>query len=312
MNKLKKLNDHYTRSEIEKPLYIKSMHDIHSILFDYSEYIKDTDIQRIEIKDDSVIMTSRTSEVSIICDESDYRIAPIEILNFKYYEKNESDMIFKICRNLISDNPIIFDIGANIGWYTVNLAKMNRNSLIYAFEPVLKTHDYLTANCIVNGVNNVKRIKLGLSDKKGEMDMFFYPEGSVNASLKNLTERDDIEKYTVDVSTIDDFVDENNTNGLDFVKCDVEGAELLVFQGGKKTILKYKPIVFTEMLRKWSAKFSYHPNEIIRLFSEISYKCFIVNEDKLVQFFSVDDDTVETNYFFLHSVEHEKLIAALT
>ncbi len=86
---------------------------------------------------------------------------------------------------------------------------------------------------------------------------------------------------------------------LDFIKCDVEGAELLTFQGGLKTITKYKPIVFTEMLRKWSAKFNYHPNEIIELFKDIGYGCYFVVNDKLHEIKMMTDETIETNFFFL-------------
>jgi hypothetical protein len=64
------------------------------------------------------------------------------------------------------------------------------------------------------------------------------------------------------------FVAKNNAK-VDFIKCDVEGAELFVYQGAKATLMQQKPIVFTEMLRKWAAKFDYHPNDIIALFDEL-------------------------------------------
>ena len=46
--------------------------------------------------------------------------------------------------------------------------------------------------------------------------------------------------------TLDEFVKGKKTK-VDFIKCDVEGAELLVFTGGIKSIEKYKPIIFAEM-----------------------------------------------------------------
>ena len=308
MSELKRINELYVKDEIEKQEYIKQMHDIHLLLFDYSEYLKSTDIQKIDIRDDSVVMTSRMSTVSIVCDKYDYRTAPIEILNFKNYEKNESDMIFKICDKVISDSSVIFDVGANIGWYTVNLAKKFHTSTIYAFEPVKRTFDYLTTNCILNGVKNVTRVQSGLSNVEGKMDMYYYPEGAVNASLKNLTDREDIEIYSVNILTLDGFFKDNNLQGVDFIKCDVEGAELHVFQGGSNIISKYKPVVFTEILRKWSEKFNYHPNDIISQFREIGYRCFVVAGSNLREFLTVDEETIETNYFFLHSSKHADLI----
>lgn len=312
MSNLKDLYNKFKSNKIDKPEYIKNMHGIHSTLFNYSEYIKATDIQKIEISDDNVVMTSRNAGIKIICNPNDYRIAPIEILNFQYYEKEDSAIIFKLCQTLHAKNPVIFDVGANIGWYTINLAKINSRSIVHAFEPVPATHDYLVANCMINGVSNVIRNKIGFSDKKDKMEMFYYAEGSVNASLKNVSERDDTEKHITDITTIDIYMDECDIDSLDFIKCDVEGAEFLVFKGGVKSIEKHKPIIFTEMLRKWSDKFNYHPNDIIQLLSGMGYQCYSTNGTKLVEFYSMDENTIETNFFFLHTVEHAKQVKVLT
>lgn len=48
-------------------------------------------------------------------------------------------------------------------------------------------------------------------------------------------------------------------------------------------------------LRKWSAKYHYHPNDIIRMFEEIGYQCYMIAEgNKLKQFGYVDEETIET------------------
>jgi len=78
------------------------------------------------------------------------------------------------------------------------------------------------------------------------------------------------------VKTLDDFINKKKIK-IDFIKCDVEGAELFVFLGAKKVLLEHKPIIFCEMLRKWCKKFKYHPNEIILLFYKLGYKCFYIN-----------------------------------
>lgn len=64
--------------------------------------------------------------------------------------------------------------------------------------------------------------------------------------------------------TLDDYTAETKIR-VDFIKCDVEGAELLVFKGAIDTIARDKPVIFSEILRKWSAKFNYNPNEIFDL-----------------------------------------------
>ena len=98
-------------------------------MFNYAEFILGTDIQKIEIEDGQVVMTSREHGIKIICDKHDKRIAPIEVLNFQNYEKVDSDMIFK----MVKDGDRVLDIGANIGWYSLGLAKCYPNCDIRAF-----------------------------------------------------------------------------------------------------------------------------------------------------------------------------------
>lgn len=313
MSKVRELFNAYIGKKIDKQEYIRKMHDMHTCLFEYSEFIKDRDISKIEITSNTVVMTSREADIKVICDKNDYRIAPIEILNFSSYEKDESDLMVKLLSKICEKELVVFDIGANIGWYSINFAKLHGDSKVYAFEPVPKTHDYLIANCMLNGVENVVREKKALSNKKGSLDIYYYPEGSGNASLRNLTEVEGVQVFTADVTTMDDYMEEHSLKGLDFIKCDVEGAELFVFKGGEKTIRECKPVIFTEMLRKWSAKFEYHPNEIIDYLGGFGYQCFVSNlTGGLSKFGAVDENTLETNYFFLHKEKHASLLVELT
>ena len=71
----------------------------------------------------------------------------------------------------------------------------------------------------------------GFSNSSGEFTFYYYPEGSGNASSANLTGRDDIEEFQCKARTLDDYTAETHAR-VDFIKCDVEGAELLVFQAG--------------------------------------------------------------------------------
>lgn len=280
------------------------MYDYHKILFGYSEFIKDTDIKKIEIVDDNVIMSSREQGIKIICIKDDERIPPIECLNFDYYEENDSKMIY----NFIEDNFIVFDIGANIGWYSIGIAKYRKNVKVYSFEPIPKTYDNLKSNVKLNDLHNIEIFNYGFYNEDKNLTFYYYPEGSGNASSVILTENKDFSKIQCKVITLDGFVKNNNIPKIDFIKCDVEGAELFVFEGAIRTIELFKPIVFTEMLRKWSSKFNYHPNKIITFFNEKGYLCFVSNEKELQEIKKIDENTLETNFFFLHKKKHSSQI----
>lgn len=299
---LKELKNDYLTGNITKENYIIEMHVFHKLLFEYSEILKETDIKKIEITDDSVLMTSRESEIKMTCNSNDHRIIPLEILNFGYYEKEELEIISK----LLKPNSYVFDIGAHIGWFSMNLAKKIKDIHILAFEPITQTFNDLEENIKMNNLSKIiKLYNFGFSNEENEVTFYYYPEGSVNASLKNLSRRLNVTKVTSKVKKLDKFA---QNLPVDFIKCDVEGAELLVFNGGEKILKKNKPIIFTELLRKWSLRFNYHPQDVIKLFKNLGYGCYIIFKDKLLEIDIIDENTVETNFFFLHKEKHKKLI----
>ena len=292
-------NARFQAEAITKVQYIDEMHANHRHLFDYADFIGRTDIARIEITKNQVIMESRLAGIKIVCDRHNKRIAPLEILNFGVYEQADSDMIFR----LIKPGFQVLDVGANIGWYALNIAKVCSATHVWAFEPVPETFAALQVNVELNRVDNITAYNLGLSDRVGEVMFYIPPGGSENASAENLSERTDVQTVSCQLTTLDDFVQTNNLH-VDFIKCDVEGAELFVFKGAFKTLQQSRPMIFSEMLRKWSSKFHYHPNEIIDLLAGLEYRCFTVKADRLVEFYRMDEETMETNFFFLHSVQH--------
>ena len=85
----------------------------------------------------------------------------------------------------------------------------------------------------------------------------------------------------------------------DLIKCDVEGGELKTFLGARNTLAEHRPVVFTEMLRKWAARFHYHPNDLIAFFATLDYVCYRIENGALTPMPHMTDDTAETNFFFI-------------
>jgi FkbM family methyltransferase len=225
-----KTRDSFLNGEISKPDFIRLMYELHHAkLFEYTAYLKKTNIKSIEILDDELVMTSRDNGVKIICPLGDHRVAPIETLNFLDYETQDSAMIMQ----LVQATDTVIDIGANMGWYSINIAKKYPSSSVHAFEPIPKTYSFLRKNTLLNEISNVKILNFGLSNEAKDITFYFYPEGGVNASSANLSERADAELITCHVERLDDYVNQTSIN-VDFIKCDVEGAELFAFEGQQK------------------------------------------------------------------------------
>lgn len=310
---IKEIKKDFFDKKLTKMEFINSMHEFHKVLFDFAENLCYTEIARIEIEDKNVIFISRKSEhhpgdVKFYVDILDKRITPIDTFNFDKYEQQDSDMLYR----LVKDGDTIFDIGTNIGWYSIHLSKKLPNSKIYSFEPIPETFNQLKSNCEINNSTNIILNNFPFSDKIQNLTFYYSPSITGASSSVNITENENMIELNCTTNTIDKYVKDNEIKKIDFIKCDVEGAELLVFKGGFQSIKKYGPIVFTEMLRKWAAKFNYHPNDIIKFFTEIGYCCYFVSENKLCLIEEVTEDTIETNFFFFNPNKHKSIIQSLS
>jgi FkbM family methyltransferase len=304
MKYMDQMRAEYLSGGLDKSQYIRRMYEgYHCKLFEYAVILEKTNIRKIEVEDGRVIMTSRDRGVRIECPPGDYRVTPIEILNFLDYEKHDSAMI----ERLFEDGDVFLDVGANMGWYSINISLARRDAQIHCFEPIGKTYEYLVRNIALNSLGNVIPHAVALSDYSGVSDFYYYEEGSGNASAVNVSERQDAQVVRCAVRTLDDFVTENKLR-VSFIKCDVEGAELLVYKGGLKTLNEQRPIVFSEILRKWSAKYGYHPNDIFALFEGLGYSAFTAVGGHLRKFSRMNELTQETNFFFLHADAHQAKI----
>ena len=318
---LSEIRTDYQKGITDEDTYYELMFEEYKNLFQYRDMLQASEaVKEIRIDSRDVIVSIRCTEptgkeylVDMGINTKDVSAVPVQILSIGEYEQEELEMVMRIARYLSNEigGGIMWDVGANLGWYTLNVCKQFENIESYAFEPVRETYLQMARNVEINQLRNCRLYNIGLSNRN-EKEKFYYNTASSGASsLVNLREDESTKVIECCFERLDDFANRNNVMGMDFIKCDVEGAELLVYQGGIETIQKYKPVIFSEMLRKWSAKFNYHPNQIIELFESLGYQCYVIHEGKLREFGRVDEETVETNYFFLHREKHLELIRIL-
>jgi FkbM family methyltransferase len=304
---LSQLKTRFRSGAITKPEFIREALELHRVLFDYVETIGSTDVDEIRIARGGVEFLMRPDGIRMCCPPDEARVAPIEIMNFDHYEPAETRMLDVLSAHA----KVILDVGANIGWYAVRFAKRYPGTKVYAFEPMPTSYAYLQRNIAANRVGDaVTAFSYGLSDVSGAFEMFVAPAAGTNASLKNVTGSQEAVSVVCLTLTLDQWV-ANERVVPDLIKCDVEGAELLVFRGGAATLRDYRPMVFAELLRKWSKPFGYHPDDMLKFFRELGYGCFAVGGDRPRRIEAVTDATPETNYAFLHEVSHAGHIASL-
>ncbi len=308
MTNLKKTKEAFSACSISKSEFITQMHECHQQLFDYVDELNNCNLCGISISRVEVVAEFTDPKIKMICPRGDNRIAPIEAFNFGSYESDELTLVKNLVELLGGAEVKFFDIGANAGFYSLALSSYFNNIECFAFEPIPHTFSHLQRNVEINNFCKIQTFNLGFSNIVGQFSFSISPENSVGSfiDIKNLSGGSQI--INCDVTTIDDFISHAIPEPPNFIKCDVEGAELMVFQGAKNLLTYQRPAIFTEMLRKWSAKFDYHPNDMIRYFSDLGYSCFVIRGERLLFFELVTEDTLDTNYIFLHKNHHANII----
>lgn len=254
-------------------------------------------------------LTAPKSVKMLLSSGTDSRCASMWVLNFGEVEAEELRMFRKVAD--IIHPCSFFDIGANEGWYSFHMMKRFPDLKCYSFEPIPQTYLRARKNLQINGQPTDGLMNIGLSDKN-DTALFYFNEAETGAtSLQNIREIEEGARVECRLRRLDDVVEENAITSMDLIKCDVEGNELFALKGGLKSIEKWKPVIFCEMLRKWCAKFDYHPNDIIEMLENIGYSCYVIENDTLRKISEVTEETTETNFFFLNSEKHELVVKML-
>jgi FkbM family methyltransferase len=118
--------------------------------------------------------------------------------------------------------PIVFDVGANTGEWSLNLLKAGTNIQLHCFEPSEKTFTILSEKLL--SYENVKMNKLGLSKKAQIVDFFENDSPDVTSAYKRFNAKNK-EKVRVRLVKGDQYMVENKVKYIDFLKIDIEGME---------------------------------------------------------------------------------------
>lgn len=153
-------------------------------------------------------------------------------------------------------NKDIIDAGAYTGDTSIPLTDVTDKN-IYAFEPFEETFNLLCKNIKDNNITNIIPIQKSLGNTNG--DRTLYLSGN---NAQGITSDEDLrdydEKITVQETTIDTFVGENNLD-VGFITIDVEGAELDLLNGAINTIKTQKPILKISMYHRVTDYFEIIP-----------------------------------------------------
>lgn len=169
-----------------------------------------------------------------LSDQIEIKLYSDSILSKFIFDDFETDEI-KFLNKYLSEGDIFLDIGANIGLFSLHASKrVGSEGMVYAFEPATKTYGRLVDNIRINGIGNVKPIRIGLSNEDDILELNVSTNGheawntfvSSNDSKFSLKEE-------VQVRSLDNFILEQgiDISRISLIKLDVEGFEINVLKG---------------------------------------------------------------------------------
>jgi FkbM family methyltransferase len=189
----------------------------------------------------------------------------------------------KIFEKYLNLGDTFIDIGANLGYMSINASKIvGPKGKIISFEPDNTIYNLLENNISLNNVENIKLNKIGLSNYNGEASFNIATESGLsrlenkNNNLEGLILQT---KITIKVKTLDSFLSENNFTNLKIkmIKIDVEGHELNILQGAINLLKDSKPIIILEINPGALIQNDLSLTNIVNFLDPLDYDSFFIN-----------------------------------
>lgn len=193
------------------------------------------------------------------------------------YEPAETHFVKAVLRQ----GDVFVDVGANIGWFTlVASVAVGETGAVHAFEPRGETVAHLMETVALNELEDqVTVYSFGLADREADGTLVWVtdtdnPGGSTvwSGPLAANMEGQPIALRPLDALGLD---------RIDALKVDVEGAELRVLRGARKTLERCRPYILSELSPEMLQRGSGVPVEAYFAFlDELGYRCFIVDVER--------------------------------
>jgi FkbM family methyltransferase len=295
----------------------KQTNEIHQILMSQhlSPDSKRDVLMRLEhvresLEDARFLLSNNKGLLQQLIITKDKIIFDFDKFSLLYKSVSDSSIIFKnlifleyeseimiLLKNILDSFSVFIDIGSNVGLHSMYAVSLGTHH-VYSFEANPHTYKHLLENVIYNKLNKNQITTLNYAVGEEESESLFFDdlENRAASSFQRLYNNHDYQELFVKVVTIDSL----NIGKVDLIKIDIEGSELFSIRGALNTIKRTHPIIIVEMLRKWSRIHGYQPNEIISLLEELDYNCYEIVDFKLSKIYEVTEDTIATNFLFVH------------
>lgn len=165
---------------------------------------------------------------------------------FNNYEQTNK----KIIASHLKDGDVFFDVGANIGLFSLYLKQIYPKLECHLFEPFPTLYKCLNLTVKNSKIENFHVSNFALCNENKELEFFVdtFNDGGHSLKSESISHRSKKgESVKAQGKKLDSFIVENNISRLDFIKVDIQGAEIEFLKGARESIKKLRPKMMVEI-----------------------------------------------------------------
>ena len=199
--------------------------------------------------------------------------------NLQIFETRE----LEFAERFLQPGMTVLDIGANQGLYTLLASqRVGSRGRVFAFEPSPRERRALRLNVLVNLCRNVTIESAALGNEEGYSELYLVdgPETGCNSLRPPVLMEGSSRPVRVPITRLDRWLCEHKIERVDFIKLDVEGAELSVLRGATDLLNRNpRPVILAEVAKIRTAPWGYHAGEIVSTLQCVGFCWFEIAAD---------------------------------
>jgi FkbM family methyltransferase len=186
----------------------------------------------------------------------------------------------EIFRTVLPTAGVAVDIGANVGWHTLLMARLvGQTGRVLAAEANPSVLVRLQDNLNLNRFGQVEVLPYALAQSEGTVN-FYAPKADDAESGNGYVVTDGAKEQrgiiAVETRRLDAIVSMAQFERLDLIKIDVEGFEWPVLRGGEQSIARFRPHIVFEYNREYSSRGGGDPHIVAEFFRKHRYRLFAI------------------------------------
>ena len=226
-----------------------------------------------------------------------YKISyPVYKILYYSFKKKQDAFEIALLKRFIKQGDIVLDIGANVGFYSEIISELTGpQGEVHSFEPDPVNFGHLADSCKKRP--NVFPNNMAVSNEPGELKLF--TSKFLNVDHRTYPVENYGESFTVKAETIDHYL---NGKKVDFIKMDIQGAELFALRGMKNTLMANKDIkLICEFWPFGLRSAGFTVGEFQQFILENGFLLYLILDDEIVKFETLSEyaEKPEKDYYNL-------------